>query len=130
MLDNVICSEGDNITFANGCTYDATHNCGHSEDIFLTCASGKISYCSYFCIFVLVWWLDNPSRINLFPDFIWKILMNNIPISGEDCSNARATKFKLVTSTGEKSTSGSGLLIATTVRTVSFHGFQDSFLLI
>ncbi|KAL5253796.1 hypothetical protein ACHWQZ_G013538 [Mnemiopsis leidyi] len=75
VLDNVVCTEGENITFAENCTYDATHNCGHSEDIFLTCASG------------------------------------------EDCSNARATKFALVTSTGEKSTSGAGLLIATTVRT-------------
>ena len=33
-LDNVYC-ESDNFT---QCTFDLNHNCGHSEDLFLTCS--------------------------------------------------------------------------------------------
>jgi hypothetical protein len=41
VLDNVMCAEVENATFAQNCNYSTSHNCGHSEDIFLVCASGE-----------------------------------------------------------------------------------------
>ena len=38
-LDNVNCAQQ---TWSS-CSYLETHNCGHSEDVFLTC-SGKVAY--------------------------------------------------------------------------------------
>ena len=36
-LDDVKCTDGDWKT----CSYSTSHNCGHSEDVFLSCQSGK-----------------------------------------------------------------------------------------
>jgi len=36
-LDDVRCRSGD----WEECTYSTTHNCGHSEDVFLTCAAAQ-----------------------------------------------------------------------------------------
>ena len=36
ILDNVECSE--NATVFGDCSYDIGHNCGHAEDVFLTCS--------------------------------------------------------------------------------------------
>ena len=36
-LDDVQCSDDD----WNSCSYSTSHNCGHSEDVFLTCGSGE-----------------------------------------------------------------------------------------
>ena len=37
-LDDVSCSTG----YWNSCSYSTSHNCGHSEDVFLTCVQGMI----------------------------------------------------------------------------------------
>ena len=37
LLDNVDCEDEDWST----CSYSTTHNCGHSEDVFLTCVQGE-----------------------------------------------------------------------------------------
>ena len=36
-LDGVRCNDDD----WDSCTYSTSHNCGHSEDVFLTCVSGQ-----------------------------------------------------------------------------------------
>ena len=36
-LDDVSCSNDD----WDSCSYSTSHNCGHSEDVFLTCVSGQ-----------------------------------------------------------------------------------------
>ena len=39
VMDNVNCQTG---SFEE-CSYDTTHNCGHTEDVFLTCGRCKYS---------------------------------------------------------------------------------------
>ena len=36
-LDDVTCTDDD----WNSCTYSTSHNCGHSEDVFLSCHEGN-----------------------------------------------------------------------------------------
>ena len=42
-LDDITCTDNDWKT----CSYSASHNCGHSEDVFLSCQSGKDAPCSH-----------------------------------------------------------------------------------
>ncbi|KAL5253630.1 hypothetical protein ACHWQZ_G013415 [Mnemiopsis leidyi] len=42
-LDNVACSDND----WDSCSYTSSHNCGHSEDVFLTCIPLSVCYSEY-----------------------------------------------------------------------------------
>ena len=45
-LDNIACGSG-NSSFAD-CSYDTQHNCGHSEDVFLSCGESPSLSCNNF----------------------------------------------------------------------------------